>query len=866
MNEQERAWWRAADEHFDALADLDRSARAKRLEALDLPEPVRERLEALLRAEAVPEGPLDRPPIVPADAGHGGAQPSMTGRVIAGWRLGDELGRGGMGVVYRAERQQPGFTHSAALKLLRIGMLDTSSRERFAREQQILARLQHPGLASLFDGGVTEDGTPFLVMEAIHGAPIDRFAAERGLSSRAIVELVLQVVDTVGFAHRSLVVHRDLKPANILVDEQGRARLLDFGVAKLLDDGPAQATVTRVLTPGFGAPEQATGEVVTTAADVYGIGAVLDHLLSARAQGAAEIGADLANVVAKALRAEPERRYASAEALGDDLRRWLDGRPVAATPDRLGYRLRKLVGRHRVAATAVAVAGASLLIGSALALWQATVARDESVRARQSADEAARQLARAEAVTTFLVDTFAAAAPAATSGAEVSVQKVLDAGAERVEQGLQDEPETRRALRSVLGQISYQLGDLERAERLLSENLLASGGTVPSRLNDLIYAARTASRAGAIKLADERFEQAAAIAAEAPARDRIRLLVFYGSFLVEANRAAEALERVEALSAEGVLAEAPTELAVGVHSLRAGALLQLQRLEEARQAAHRSLELIAKLDERPKLMTAGTHGILANVEASLGNVERALALKQSVLKDQIQVLGDDHPEILLTRNDLATFLKNLGQFEDSAVELEALLRSQRDVLGRGHPNIANTWFNLAQARDLAGDARGAHAAYREAIAQADRAPEVHGVRHGVYPAVFGHSLAGAGRYAEGDEMIDQGLERSAALVGPEHPLLARLFILRAERLNDRGRHDAARTDAARALPILEATYDDHSREVALARIELGRALAMAHAGQARELLQRGIEALEASPFRHQYQSQIAKAHQQLARL
>ena len=260
VDASERRLWRRADAVLDDLLDLAVEERGPKLRRLELPVEVRAKVDALLRAAQERDGILDRPPeMLGRDPAPGGAR----GTEMGSWVLGEELGRGGMGIVYRASRRTTGFEQTAALKVLRVDVSEPSAIERFLREQRFLATLRHPNIASFIDGGVSRDGSPYLVIEEVQGVPIDRYCEEKGLDAREVLRLFLQVCAAVAHAHRNLIVHRDLKPDNILVDEDERVRLLDFGVAKLLGPEAAGRRATRVLTPAYGAPEQASGGAVT---------------------------------------------------------------------------------------------------------------------------------------------------------------------------------------------------------------------------------------------------------------------------------------------------------------------------------------------------------------------------------------------------------------------------------------------------------------------------------------------------------------------------------------------------------------------------------------------------------------------------
>ncbi|HEX8281442.1 MAG TPA: serine/threonine-protein kinase, partial [Chthoniobacterales bacterium] len=361
------------------------------------------------------------------------AAPAASHDPVIGTRLGayeviSEIGRGGMGAVYLARRADREFEKQVAIKVLKRGTDTDEVLRRFRAERQILARLEHPNIARLIDAGTTPDGLPYFVMEHVEGVPITEFARARNLSTRARLELILQVCSAVHFAHQNLVVHRDLKPRNILVTEEGVSKLLDFGIAKLLLDHSDAVQLTieggQRLTPGYASPEQVRGEPVATTSDIYSLGALLYELLAGSPPHKFETGnpsptelfrvvveqeparvtsiaTDLDTILRKALSKEPQRRYSAVATFADDLRRHLDGRPVRARPATLGYRASKFIARNKLGVAAAALVFLTLAAGVAATLWQAREAQRHARVAQQQAAlaqrrfEDVRKLARA---------------------------------------------------------------------------------------------------------------------------------------------------------------------------------------------------------------------------------------------------------------------------------------------------------------------------------------------------------------------------------------------------------------------------------------------------------------------------------------
>jgi len=431
------------------------------------------------------------------------------GRRIGSWRLVREIGRGGMGVVFEALREGEGFQTRFALKLIRAGFVSRKLAEQFRQERRLLAGLSHPGIAALIDGGATPEGLPYLVMEFVDGIPLDRWLRERQPSLQERIRLMISICDAVRHAHQHLVIHRDLKPANILVTADGRPKLLDFGIAKLLSEEPAAGadhTATYVLTPEYASPEQITGGPVTTATDIYSLGVMLYVTLAGRrhydvaglspleamrlvleaepkapsavAPTAASrlLRGDLDNIVMQCLRKQPAARYRSADALARDLQAWLEGKPVSATPPSVAYRLGKWARRNRGLAVAFAALLLSLLAGGLATAWQAREARLAQRRAEQRALEI-QKLSRS---LVFEINEALQKAPGSTSARALLLDRAmqfLDGSARTASQDaalLVELAEGYRRLGNVLGSaFSDNLGRQQEAMQAFRKGLAA---------------------------------------------------------------------------------------------------------------------------------------------------------------------------------------------------------------------------------------------------------------------------------------------------------------------------------------------------------------------------------------------------------
>ncbi|NNE42854.1 MAG: protein kinase, partial [Gemmatimonadetes bacterium] len=485
---------------FSRALDLDAEERARYLDEACAGNPdLRSRVQTLLDADGRAAGFLAEPVQITDAFSHAAVEEPLVGRDVGGYRLKERIGAGGMSTVYLAERTDPDFAMQAAVKLIHHGPEPEAILRRFLTEREVLAQLRHPAIAQLLDGGLSDDGRPYLVMEYVEGRPLDDFCRERGLSIAERLELIATVCDAVHHAHRNLVVHRDLKPENILVTADGHVKLLDFGIAKVLtEDGPGDAaTLTRelLLTPTYASPEQLRGEPVGTASDVYSLGVILFELLTGkRPHGSRDstpseiaraveendpeppsraadvrIDPDLDNITLLALRKEPEQRYASAEHLAADLRRFRDGLPVSARPATIRYRAAKFLRRNAVAVGAavivlLAVTGAAVV--STVLLFRADAARVEADRQRESAEE----------VGAFLQEMLGNADPYLTAEKDVTVREMVDRAAERVSEELGSKPDVAAQVLVRLSETYEHLADLDAARKHAGEAPRLIGG------------------------------------------------------------------------------------------------------------------------------------------------------------------------------------------------------------------------------------------------------------------------------------------------------------------------------------------------------------------------------------------------------
>jgi eukaryotic-like serine/threonine-protein kinase len=852
--------WPRLETLLDRLLELPEDQIPDALDRLgpaDLP--LRSRLEAALAAARGRGGPLSGGNagerfalLLRSEGGRdsvtGGEVPS--GTQLGRWRVTGELGRGGMGAVYAAERADGEYTQQAALKLLHRGIDDAEGRARFLRERQILADLDHPGIARLLDGGVTPDGRPFLVLERVDGEPITSWCDGRRTGVDARIRLFLSVLGAVEYAHRNLVVHRDLKPSNILVSHAGEAKLLDFGVAKLLDrDESGDLTHTLVaapLTPQYAAPEQVTGGRITTATDVYALGLVLFELLTGerpyrltgssaleleqqivagetsapsrvarRAPAAAafrattpeklgrRLGGDLDAIVLRALAKEPSRRYASAADLRRDLESHLAGRPVVAQPDSTLYRLRKFARRHRLGVAS----GLALLLALVAGLAALGYALVES-RARLAAAE------RAQAIQAFLVGLFSEAEPTRTRGHEVTARQLLDRGYERIDRELAGRPRVQADLFTTLAYLYGTLGVFDRGDTAIARALELRRQLGESSGPGLALSVLTE---GELRYHEDRYRDAVPVLERALAE--LRSL---GGHDAEVSRALSGLASAHSALGELDAAERIDREALDLDRRRFGisssevatdlvnlalTLDKAGRDEEALPYARESLELRRRTQpsDAPEL-AASLHAVGA-IENELGRYDEAERDLRAAVATQSRILGGDHPDTLDAENSLRQSLEDQGRREESLDLARKIFETGRRVLAPDDPQLAAYANNLAVSAYRFGSWPDAERGFRAALEAWNNA---YGESH--FSVATGHHnlgmvLLAERRFDEAEAELRKGLGLRRELRGDRSPDVAQSLRGLGMLELARGRLSAARDDLDRAVALAREVYE-----------------------------------------------------------
>jgi|CXWL01.1.fsa_nt_gi serine/threonine-protein kinase len=724
------------------------------------------------------------------------------------YRLIEVLGEGGMGTVWLAERDDA-YHQRVAIKVSRAGALSPAELARFRVERQILAQLEHPAIARLLDGGETAEGLPYLVMELVEGAPLLTFAREHGLDTSARLHLFLDLCDAVEHAHRRLVVHRDLKPSNLLVTADGRAKLVDFGIAKLLgEDGrPREAGTAlhqRYYTAGYASPEQVRGEPMTTASDVYSLGVVLAELLTgerptgeaptARTRG---LDRDLGWIVDRARAEELERRYGSVAAFATDLRRWLSGLPVEARPTTLRYRAGKFVARHRFAVTAATVVLLALL-GFVVALAR------QNERIERERDRARQAEAEAQEVAAFLTRLFATADPRRSGGEAVTARRLLDEGAALLEKDTANPPEVRAALLRTMA-IAYRgLGLDARGIELATEALALQGTRTPTNeieiaktLEVLGDGLRNTAR---YREAEPHLRQVLEIRSRRLAPDDLDLaetLNDVGLLELQTQKLAEARGHLEAALAirRRHAAARPTDLAVSLSNL-AQLANEEGRLADAEALNREALELRVQVLGAEHPLTANSlHGLGRTLERLARYPEAEALIRQSIAVRR-QTLGADHPDTAMAENSLASLLQDQGRLDEAEALYLRVLAVRKKTLGERHLETGVALNNLASLYEERGRWDDAAAALATALAIREEVlgPENASVARGRNN--LGRVLAAQGKVAAGLELLARAEAQRRALLPASASELAQTLTQKARILRANGRE-------AEAVPLYD---------------------------------------------------------------
>ncbi len=863
--------WQRAQEVFEAVVDLPETEQRLRVAELaegdvELAATV---LDLLAADRTAARSPLD------ATAWSASlnllAAAHRRGESFGPYRLGELLGIGGMGEVYAAERIDGEYQQRVAIKLLPAVARDSAAR-RFRRERQILATLTHPNIAMLLDGGMVS-GRPYLVMERVDGENIIGFCRSHRSSIEQRVELLQRVVSAVAYAHRHRVVHRDLKPQNILVTAEGHPKLLDFGIAELLLDDTFEGSVvegsaagTQRLSPGYCAPEQLAGETAGVPSDIFSLGILLCELLTGRRpfqsqerapdalfqamvvgsrrlvevlpeshqeldQLAARrritprrlrrlLGSDLQAICDRALELDPDRRYASADDMADDLGRWIDQRPLIAGPSGVGYRLRTWIRRRAALAVACGVVVLALLL-----LFASQWARQRDRLSQAAVTENLTQ--RAEGSVDVLLDVVRLAAPAERLGRPLTPQEVLARSEERARSEWAEDPKAQSRVLAALADSYRELGELGRAGQLAEEALdlrrrLASGS---DPVGDLL--ATSLDQLSEVRRLQGNFELAEQLSREA----------------------LDLWRRQETAS--------PSSLARSLDNL-AEILHELGRYEVAEPLYQESLALRRSSlgDDHP--LTAESQAHYALLLKNMGRPQEALELHSAVLASRRRLLPPEHPEIAESLYQVGSVKAVVGRRQEALQDLELALELHRAAYGDQHPKTLLVGNDLGLLLFELGEIDSAEPMLRRVLAARQALyPEPHPELAQSYTALSSLLYEG-GELEEAKAMLQRSVEINRSLFGDDHPYVLSDLLSLAHFEKALGRPERAVELQRQALDGLTRALEPSHREVCRAQVVLGETLSQLGLAEGGERLRRGRDCFESSLGRDHPASQWAR--------
>ncbi len=780
---------------------------------------------------------------------------------IGPYRILCTLGVGGMGEVYLAERADAEFEHKVAIKVVHSGALARGVQSRLKIERQILAQLDHPNIAHLLDGGTLADGTAYIVMEYVDGIPIDTYCDTQRLDIPARLRLFQIVCAAVHYAHQNLIVHRDIKPSNILVTKAGVPKLLDFGIAKLLDDrqmGRHTLAVThadlRIMTPEHASPEQVMGHAITTASDVYVLGVLLYKLLagvgpyviptarltdieraicenvpplpsqavgsgdSAEARGVAEarsttanrlrrtLQGDLDNIVFMAMRKEPERRYGSAQQMAGDIQRYLDGKPVIARRDTLSYRSARFVQRHWLPVAAGVGVLALILAFAATTYVQSRRIAAERDRVAEQRERAERERARAEEVSSFLVDLFKLSDPEVNRGNQVTARELLDSSAKRLQDGLQDQPATKAALLTTVGAVYDSLGQYRDALPVLNESLaLQPQSHDKARIETLLELSRALSGAGELSRAEPPLQEALRLAQSeygAASQEAGRALWALGRLRFQQGRFADAKDLYKrGLEILETTQAPPTDVSAALDDLAKVYGRELQ-WGLAKQTYERALAIDRRVlgDDHPRV-ASHLHN-LAVVAQNMGDLKRAESLYRDAIYREERVLGSQHPETAAALGNYGFLLQREGRLAEAEPLLRRALEVTLKVYGPDNFNVGYARVSLAMLLHDEGSLGEAEDEYRQALATYDKSLPANHPWRAAALMQLARLLVDMGKPAQAVDTSEQSLRIWSASSTGSSAWTAQAHTVHAYALAHLGRTREAADELAAAVPLL----------------------------------------------------------------
>jgi serine/threonine protein kinase/Tfp pilus assembly protein PilF len=812
----------------------------------------------------------------------------MTEHRIGPYRILRTLGAGGMGEVFLAERADAQFEQQVAIKVVHGGALGRGIHSRLKMERQILAQLDHPNIAHLLDGGATPDGTAYIVMEYVDGVAIDVYCDSKQLDIPARLRLFQTVCGAVHYAHQNLIVHRDLKPSNILVTGGGVPKLLDFGIAKLLDERQAgQHTVAmtqadlRIMTPDHASPEQVRGQAITTASDVYVLGVLLYKLLcgnspfvipsirlseieraiceneprppsdaveTANSTDSVSIAktrattqkrlrrilrGDLDNIVLMAMRKEPARRYASAQQMASDIQRYLDGEPVIARRDTLAYRTGKFLRRHWLPVAAASAVVVLTLAFATATYFQSLRVAEERDRAAHQRELAEHERARAEEVSSFLVNLFKLSDPEENRGNQVTARELLDTSATRLRAGLQDQPETKAALLSTVGAVYDSLGQFKDALPILDESLrLESVSAVSPRIATLLELGQAHIGAGDLPGAEAPLQEALRLAQGGIGANSVecgRVLWALGWLRHQQGQFSQAKDLyVRSLNILQTSHAPPTDISLAMDDL-AKVYAREQQWELARQTWQHALTIDRRElgDDHPRVATDLNN--LAIAATSLGDLAEAASLYQDAIQRAMHAFGERHPQSAAVVGNYGLLLQREGRLAEAEPALRKALAIVLSLYGPDHFKVGYARVSLAMLLHDKGDLTGSDGEFRQALANYDKSLPVNHQYRASLLMHFARLLVDEGKFNDAVVKSEESLRIWISTAGEASPRTAQAHAIHAYALEHLGRQREAAEELDAAVPALVQSRGADDPEVRRAQSWLKAA----HAGTLR---------------------------------
>jgi eukaryotic-like serine/threonine-protein kinase len=859
--------WNKIQTVFEAVLDVSGRERHTYLQELcsgddELYREVTSLLEADEHVHALLEG-------LAIDAVGLSYEQQYLGKRIGPYRIIKQIGSGGMSYVFLAEREDGQFEQQVAIKLIKRGMESDQIIRRFRSERQILSRLDHPNIARLLDGGMTDEGVPYFTMDHVEGIPINQYCDENRLTIDERLELFGDVCSAVQYAHSNLVVHRDLKPGNIFVTKDGSVKLLDFGIAKVLGEGEDELLLTRtgirVMTPEYASPEQIRQQPVTTATDVYALGIVLYELLTGERPyllaGASPseierivctvnpdrpstkvmsqdsqdrltvysdtsparlrnvLRGDLDTICLTALRKEPKRRYQSAEQLQRDIQRYREKLPITARRDTASYRLNKFVHRHRsgvIAATSV------ILLISLLTVYYTSRLADERNTARLEA-------AKSEEISKFLSSLFEISNPSEARGETVTARELLDQGALRVRNELADQPELMATMMDLIGTVYHSLGLYADARTLLQEALdtrrIVYGNSHPLVASSMNHLALTLNELGNFASAEDLITEGLEIQrSQYPAVHKDIAASLYN--LAEVRRMRGDLTAAKQLFTESygmyisVYGKNHPSAANVLHSL---AVLENEEgnYEAAEKNYNEALVIFENIYGEYHPDIGNVLNNLASLYRHRGDYDRAEPLYRRALDVRQKVLDADHPDLAYTYNHIGRLYQFTGRYNEAEYSFREGLRIRENVFGKNHPATTASLSALANLFEAIEHYEHAESLYIETYTIM---LEVWGEDHHYIGAALnniGRVQHALGKYVSAEQYLRQSIEHQRSVLPEGHVLNAHPLLSLGNLLNDTGRPEEAEEYLLAVLELREQNLPAGHHQIEMVRIALG---------------------------------------------